>query len=92
MQIVMNAGAPCVEWSFRIKELEQWLTTLEEMMLKEENIGNRFHLESIYFSLKAAHCRHIQQHEEVITEAPTADDLQAYLSSYAAAIAGGAAQ
>jgi hypothetical protein len=86
MQIVMNAGAPCVEWSFRIKELQQWLTTLEEVMTKEENYGNRRDLESIYFSLKAAHTRHLQEHEDVVTEAPTADDLQAYLAAYAAAI------
>ena len=86
MQIVMNAGAPCVEWSFRIKELQQWLTTLEEVMTKEENHGNRRDLESIYFSLKAAHTRHLQEHEDVVTDAPTADDLQAYLAAYAAAI------
>lgn len=90
MQIVMNAGRPCVEWSFRIKELQQWLTTLEEVMLKEENHGNRHDLESIYFSLKAAHTRHLKEHEAVVTDAPTADDLQAYLADYAAAIANGA--
>jgi hypothetical protein len=86
MQIVMNGGSPCVEWSFRVKELQQWLTTLEEVMTKEENYGNRRDLESIYFSLKAAHTRHLQEHEDVVTDAPTADDLQAYLAAYAAAI------
>jgi hypothetical protein len=86
MKIVMNGGSPCVEWSFRIKELQQWLTTLEEVMTKEENYGNRRDLESIYFSLKAAHTRHLQEHEDVVTDAPTADDLQAYLAAYAAAI------
>ena len=88
MKIVMNAGAPCVEWSFRVKELQQWLTTLEEVMIKEENVGNRRDLEGIYFSLKAAHSRHLQEHEEVVTDAPTADDLQAYLADYAAAVGG----
>jgi hypothetical protein len=88
MQIVMNAGAPCVGWSFRIKELQQWLTTLEEVMTKEENYGNRRDLEGIYFSLKAAHTRHLQEHEDVVTDAPTADDLQAYLAAYAAAVGG----
>ena len=86
MKIVMNGGSPCVEWSFRVKELQQWLTTLEEVMLKEENRGNRRDLEGIYFSLKAAHTRHLQEHEDVVTDAPTADDLQAYLAAYAAAI------
>jgi hypothetical protein len=86
MKIVMNGGSPCVEWSFRIQELQQWLTTLEEVMIKEENRGNRRDLEGIYFSLKAAHTRHLQEHEDVVTDAPTADDLQAYLVAYAAAI------
>ena len=85
-KIVMNDNAPCVEWSFRIKELQQWLTTLEEVMVQEGNHGNRRDLEGIYFSLKAAHTRHLQEHEDVVTDAPTADDLQAYLVAYAAAI------
>ena len=86
MKIVMNDNAPCVEWSFRIKELQLWLTTLEEVMAKERNHGNRSDLEGIYFSLKAAHTRHLQEHEDIVTDAPTADDLQAYLVAYAAAI------
>ena len=89
MKIVMNGGSPCVEWSFRIQELQQWLTTLEDVMIKEENRGNRRDLEGIYFSLRAAHTRHLEEHEDVVTDAPTADDLQAYLSAYAAAAAGG---
>ena len=88
MKIVMNAGAPCVEWSFRVAKLQQWLTTLEEVMIKENNAGNRRDLEGIYFSLKAAHSRHLKEHEEVVTDAPTADDLQAYLADYAAAVGG----
>jgi hypothetical protein len=36
--------------------------------------------------LKAAHTKHKREHEEIITEAPTADDLIDYLASYAAAI------
>jgi hypothetical protein len=87
-QIVMNSSAPCVEWSFRIKELENWLTTLEEAMVNENNYGQRRGLEDIYFSLKAAHKKHQAQHEAIVTDAPTADDLQAYLAAYAAAIGG----
>jgi hypothetical protein len=88
MKIVMNGNAPCVEWSFRIKELQLWLTTLEEVMVNERNHGNRSDLEGIYFSLKAAHTRHLQEHEDIVTDAPTADDLQAYLVAYAAAVGG----
>jgi hypothetical protein len=84
--LVMNGGEPCVEWSFRIEKLEQWLTTLEETISREANTGNRYDLESLYFCLKAAHTRHLQEHNDVVTDAPTADDLQAYLAAYAAAI------
>jgi hypothetical protein len=84
--LVMNGGDPCVEWSFRIEKLEQWLTTLEETISREANTGNRYDLESLYFCLKAAHTRHLQEHQDVVTDAPTADDLQAYLAAYAAAI------
>jgi hypothetical protein len=85
-QIVMSGSAPCVEWSFRIQALEAWLTTLEEAMVDENNYGHRRGLEDIYFSLKAAHKKHQAQHEAIVTDAPTADDLQAYLMAYAAAI------
>jgi hypothetical protein len=87
-QIVMSGSAPCVEWSFRIKELENWLITLEEAMTNEGCYGQRRGLEDIYFSLKAAHKKHQAQHETIVTDAPTADDLQAYLMAYAAAIGG----
>jgi transketolase len=79
-------SAPCLEWSFRIQALEDWLTTLEEAMVDENNYGHRRGLEDIYFSLKAAHKKHQAQHETIVTDAPTADDLQAYLMAYAAAI------
>jgi hypothetical protein len=88
LEVVMNGSAPCVEWSFRIEKLEQWLTTLEEAMVDENNCGHRRGLEDIYFSLKAAHKKHQTQHEAIVTDAPTADDLQAYLAAYAAAVGG----
>jgi len=84
--LVMNCGAPTVAWSFRIKELEEWLITLEETMLREENMVNRLALERLYFSLKGAHVKHKQQHDEIATEAPSQDDLMAYLEAYAVAI------
>ena len=84
----MNGSNPVVEWSFHIKNLEAWLTTLEEAMVNENNYGQRRGLEDIYFSLKAAHKKHQAQHQEVVTNAPTADDLAEYLAAYAAAIGG----
>jgi hypothetical protein len=84
--LVMNGNHPVVAWSFRIKDLEEWLTTLEETMLKEENMANRLAMERLYFSLKGAHSKHKQQHDEITTEAPSEADLMAYLEAYAAAI------
>ena len=85
--LIMNFGSPIVSWSFSIKHLEDWLTTLEEVMLKETNMTNRYVLERLYFGLKAAHKRHLAEHEQVITEAPTEDDLMSYLTAYSAAMA-----
>ena len=39
----------------------------------------------MYFALKATVKRHAEDHLEVVSEAPTAGDLQEYLSAYAAA-------
>lgn len=89
LQIVMNGSFPCVEWTFRVKELENWLTTLEEAMkeaMVSDNYGQLRGLEGIYFSLKAAHKKHQRQHEEVVSKAPTADDLMAYLAAYTEAM------
>ena len=88
MQLAMSGGAPYVEWGFRIEQLQQWLTTMEETIAKEANFHNRSDLEGIFFSLKAAYARHLEQHKEIVTDAPSADDLQAYLSAYAAAVGG----
>ncbi len=84
--LVMNGNHPVVAWSFRIKDLEEWLTTLEETMLREENMANRLVMERLYFSLKGALSKHKQQHDEIQTDAPSEDDLMAYLEAYAVAI------
>ena len=84
--LVMNLDRPVVSSYLQIKEVEEWLITLEETMVRETNVANRRSLEGIYFMLKAARRKHLEQHEEVQSQAPTADDLQAYLSAYAAAI------
>jgi len=83
-ELTMLNSAPRVAWSFPVKELEAWLTTLEEIM--PEHTAHRRFLEDLYFSLKAAHVKHKEQHEEIVTEAPSADDLMDYLVAYSAAI------
>lgn len=85
-RVVMSASVPYVDWGFSIVNLENWLTTLEEAMTSMPPC-HRSSLEGLYFSLKAAHKTHQKEHEELISDAPTEDDLAAYLTCYAAAMA-----
>ena len=85
-KLVMNYGSPYVSWGFSVDKLEDCLTTIEEIV----NIvppAHRYALENLYFSLKAAHMCHQKEHEQVVTEAPTSDDLMSYLTAYSAAMA-----
>ena len=85
-KLVMLASRPMVNWGFSLERLEESLTTLEEIM----NIVppcHRYSLEMLYFSLKSAHHKLEQEHNEM-TEEPTVDDLQEYLAAYAAAVGG----
>ena len=85
-KLVMLASRPMVNWGFSLERLEESLTTLEEVM----NIVppcHRYSLETLYFSLKAAHQKLQLEHNEM-TEEPTVDDLQEYLAAYAAAVGG----
>jgi len=82
-RLVMLDSRPMVNWGFSLEKLEDSLTTLEEVM----NIVppcHRYSLETLYFSLKAAHQKLQLEHAEM-TEEPTATDFQEYLAAYAAA-------
>jgi len=57
--LVMNYGSPHVAWGFPVKRLEEWLVTLEETMTAMPDCHRRS-IETLYFSLKAAHKRHLQ--------------------------------
>jgi hypothetical protein len=85
-KLVMNYGSPHVAWGFQVKELEEWLTTLEELMPTLDRHNCRS-IEKLYFSLKTAHKYHEREHEQVVTNAPSETDLMSYLTSYAAAMA-----
>jgi hypothetical protein len=47
---------------------------------------HRCGLERLYFTLKAAYGKHRAQHDEIVSEAPNADDLMAYLTAYTSAM------
>lgn len=86
--LVMNCSHPTVVHYLRIKELQNWLTTLEET-IPTVPAAHRYDLEKLYFSLKSAYSAHLREHEAIVTEAPTADDLQEYLKAYAAEVGNG---
>ena len=86
-ELVMNYGHPTIATFLRINDMERWMTTLEEVMVLSDATAHRYDLEDMYFALKATVKRHAENHLEVVSEAPTADDLQEYLSAYAAAAA-----
>jgi hypothetical protein len=84
-ELVMVCSIPMVQGYFGINDLQRWTTTLEEVMNQRRNVQHKYDLEGMYFALKHVLAKHQEQHAEVVSSAPTADDLQAYLASYAAA-------
>ena len=87
-RLVMNGDHPTVSTFLRVKEMHDWVTTLEEVMVQPNMAHHRYHLEAMYFAFKGAIRRHQEEHAEVVSEAPTAEDLLEYLVSYSRAIAG----
>lgn len=87
-EVVMACSIPMVQSYFNVADLQRWTTTLEEVMNQRRNAQHKYDLEGMYFALKHALNKHQQQHEEVISSAPTADDLQAYLASYSSYVSG----
>jgi hypothetical protein len=85
-EVVMACSIPMVQSYFNVADLQRWTTTLEEVMNQRRNAQHKYDLEGMYFALKHVLAKHQEQHEEVISAAPTADDLQAYLAFYSAAI------
>lgn len=83
-ELVMLGNEPYCSTGFRLAQVEEWLTTLEEIIPAVDEC-HRHSLRGLYFRLDATRSRHQKDHQEVITTAPTADDLTAYLVAYAAA-------
>lgn len=90
-RLVMNMGHPTISTYLRIKEMQEWMTTLEEVMLLPRIAPHLYHLEGMYFAFKVAIKHHKKEHLEVVTEAPSEKDLEEYLASYAIAISKDAA-
>ena len=87
-EVVMACSVPMVQSYFNVADLQRWITTLEETMSNKHNFAHQCDFERMYFAFKHMLGKHREQHEEVISSAPTADDLQAYLVSYSSYVSG----
>ena len=86
-EVVMVCSVPMVQGYFSVADLQRWTTTLEEIMSNKHSFAHQLDLEGMYRAFKHMLDKHQEQHEEVISSAPTADDLQSYLSSYSSYVA-----
>jgi hypothetical protein len=85
-EVVMVCSIPMVQSYFNISDLQRWTTTLEEVIGNKCNAAHQYALEGMCLVFKHMLDKHQEQHQEVVSSAPTADDLQAYLAFYTAAI------
>jgi hypothetical protein len=81
---VMQHSEPVVEWPVKVSSVEEWATTIEELLAGTPAWHHKKHLREMLFELQCMIRYHKQQHETVVNEAPTIDDLIAYLSYYSA--------
>ena len=86
-EVVMACSIPMVQSYFNVADLQRWTTTLEETMSNKHNFAHQYDFERMHFAFKQMLAKHQEQHEEVISAAPSADDLQAYLASYSTYVA-----
>lgn len=77
----MVHGRPVVDAVLDVKEVQNWVTTLEEVLpnVPACHYGT---LALMVVRLQVVLDQHNKEHEQVITEAPTAEDLIEYLASY----------
>lgn len=87
-EVVMACSIPMVQSYFTISDLQRWTTTLEEIMSNKRNAAHQYALEGMCLVFKHMLDKHEEQHAEVVSAAPTADDLQAYLASYSHYVSG----
>lgn len=82
----MCHGTPVVDATFDVADLQRWTTTLEEV-LPSVDICHYGALSAMLARLQVVLDNHDKQHQEIISEAPTPEDMMEYLSSYLKAMA-----
>lgn len=90
-KLVMNFGRPVVNCWLEVKQLQNSITTLEQLLPTIEAC-HQGSMVQLLITLKSLHQRHELEHNQMTeaTAEPTADDQMAYLVAYAAAVGGAA--
>ena len=83
---VMASGVPVVDAMLNVAEVQNWVTTLEEVLpsLPACHYGT---ITMMIIRLQVILDNHDKQHQEIITDAPTPEDMVEYLSAYLKAMA-----
>lgn len=86
-KLVMNFGRPVVNCYLEVTQLQDSITTLEQLLPTIEAC-HQGSMVQLLIMLKTSHQRHELEHNQMteVTAEPTADDQMAYLVAYAAAI------
>ena len=82
----MVHGTPVVDATLHVAEVQQWITTLEEVR-ESVPVCHYGTLSMMIIRLQVILDNHDKQHQEIITDAPTPEDMVEYLSSYLKAMA-----
>lgn len=90
-KLVMNFGRPVVNCYLMVEQLQDSITTLEQLLPTIEAC-HQGSMVQLLIMLKTSYQRHELEHNQMTeaTAKPTADDQMAYLVAYAAAIGGAA--
>ena len=82
----MVHGTPVVNAMLSVEEVQRWITTLEEVR-ENAPVCHYGTLSMMIVRFQVVLDNHDKQHEKIITEAPTPEDMVEYLSSYLKAMA-----
>lgn len=85
-RIRMSFGSPIVECLIAVPELQSFIMTLEQAIDDEPSHAQQQALRHILCTLKATYQMHLQQHEELMKDAPVGADFEEYMMSYTKAI------
>jgi hypothetical protein len=77
---------PLSKPSVDVVRLQEWATTVETI-IPMVPACHRPALMQLFIKLDSMLYRHQQDHEEIVTDAPTPEDMIDYLSAYLAAMA-----